>query len=88
MWQYIWLKKDDLAQESSKTRRTREKLLKRFDEVDKKVTKQALDRKSNEISRWIKTNKNERVALVSKENGPVKASKSVSKLSTLLKKDD
>ena len=86
---------EDLAEETAKTKRTREKLQKRLADIEKCVTKQALERKSKEISRWISTHANSRVVLKSKsislfdENqNSVEISKTVVKLSTLLKKHD
>lgn len=55
-----------LAEESSKTRKTREKLRKHLQEMDQNVTPQALKRKSLEIHRWIARHASHRVVLRAK----------------------
>ena len=55
-----------LAEESSKTKKTREKLKKHLQEMDQNVTPQALKRKSLEIHRWISRHAPHRVVLKSK----------------------
>ena len=60
------MSKKNLAQESEKVRKTREKLRKRLLEMDQEVTPQALKRKSSEIHRWIARHASSRVALKSK----------------------
>ena len=55
-----------LAEESLKTRKTREKLRKRLKEMDKEITTQALKRKSTEIHRWIARHASDRVILRNK----------------------
>ncbi len=55
-----------LAEESEKTKKTREKLRKRLEEMDQGITPQALKRKSSEIHRWIARHARERIALRSK----------------------
>lgn len=55
-----------LAEESSKTKKTREKLRKHLQEMDQNVTPQALKRKSLEIHRWISRHAPHRVVLKSK----------------------
>jgi hypothetical protein len=55
-----------LAGESEKTIRARKKLLKRHEELDKQVTKQALERKMLEIHQWIARHASNRVVLRSK----------------------
>lgn len=56
----------ELARESSKTQKTREKLRKRLEEIDKSVTPQALQQKLSEIHRWISRNSTDRLPLKSK----------------------
>lgn len=55
--------KKQIAEESLKTKKAREKLMKRLKEVDAKITKDALERKSIEIHRWISRNVDRRVTL-------------------------
>lgn len=55
-----------LAEESEKTRKTREKLRRRLQEMDKGITPQALKRKSSEIHRWIARHASDRIVLRSK----------------------
>jgi len=42
-----------LAEESIKTKKVREKLKKHLDKIEKQVTQQELNRKLSEIHRWI-----------------------------------
>jgi hypothetical protein len=60
-------KKKNLAEESQKTRKAREKLKKQLDALEKKITKQGLERKTIEIHRWIARNAPLRIALKTKE---------------------
>jgi hypothetical protein len=55
------------VEESVKTRKTREKLRKRLDALEKKITPQALKEKVIEIHRWIALNAGHRVLLRTKE---------------------
>ena len=55
-----------LAEESLKTKKTREKLRKRLKEMEREITAQALKRKSIEIHRWIARHASDRVVLRSK----------------------
>jgi hypothetical protein len=59
-------KKKQIADESQKTRRAREKLKKQLDAFDRKVTPQALEKKTIEIQRWIDRHAAIRVVLKSK----------------------
>lgn len=59
-------KKKDLANESYKTKKAREKLQKRLAEIDAKITKEALERKSIEIHRWISRHADRRIPLKEK----------------------
>ncbi|MBS3904281.1 MAG: hypothetical protein KGZ39_03020 [Simkania sp.] len=56
----------DHAPESAQTQRAREKLRRYFDDLDKKITRQALEKKSVEIHRWIARHAHHRVVLRSK----------------------
>lgn len=55
-----------IAEESPKTQKAREKLRRQFDALDKKITPQALEKKTIEIQRWISRHASHRVALKSK----------------------
>ena len=55
-----------LAEESYKTKKTREKLRKYLQEIDQNLTPQALKKKSMEIHRWIARHAENRIALKSK----------------------
>ena len=59
-------KKKQIAEASPKTRKAREKLKKQLEANDKKITPQALERKSIEIHRWIARHAQNRVILKSK----------------------
>ncbi len=55
-----------LAEESEKTKRAREKLKRRLESIERRVTPQALERKSVEIHRWIARHAPQRVVLRTK----------------------
>lgn len=55
------------AEESLKTRKTREKLQKKLELLEKKITPQALERQVEEIRNWIARNAMHRVSLLEKE---------------------
>lgn len=55
-----------IAEESSKTRKAREKLKKQLDAFEKKITPQALEKKAIEIQRWIARHASQRVPLKNK----------------------
>ncbi len=54
------------APESAKTKRARDKLRKQFEDYEKKITQQALEKKSLEIHRWIARHAHHRVILHTK----------------------
>lgn len=56
-------KKKEIAEESLRTKKAREKLRKRLDALDQKITPQALKEKSIEIHRWIARHAEKRVVL-------------------------
>jgi hypothetical protein len=58
--------KGKIVEESVKTRKAREKLKKRIDAFEKKLTPQALEKKTAEIHRWIAVNAIHRVVLHNK----------------------
>ena len=83
-----------LANESDKTRRAREKLKRRLDTIERKITPQALEKKSVEIHRWIARHAPHRVVLRTKaislfdENkNPAQTSGRVAKLAVNIKRD-
>lgn len=55
-----------LAQESLKTKKAREKLQKRFQSMDEVITKEAIEKKSIEIHRWISRHADKRISLKDK----------------------
>lgn len=59
-------RKKQIAEESSKTQKAREKLKRQFEAFDRKVTPQALEKKTIEIQRWISRHASSRIALKSK----------------------
>lgn len=54
---------NQIAEESSKTQKAREKLKKQLEAVDKKITQQAIEKKTIEIHRWIARHASNRVPL-------------------------
>jgi hypothetical protein len=58
--------KKEVAEESLKTRKAREKLKKQLESIDKMITPQALEKKTIEIHRWIARHAAQRVVLRSK----------------------
>jgi len=59
-------RKKTFADESEKTRKAREKLQKKLEALDQKITPQALEEKSVEIHRWIARHAASRIPLKSK----------------------
>ncbi len=60
-------KKKSPVVESPKVFKAREKLKKKMEAIEKKITQQALDRKSFEIHRWIAKNAADRMGLYDKD---------------------
>lgn len=58
--------KKNLAEESAKTRRAREKLKKQLENVERKMTPQALEKKTIEIHQWIARHTQSRVVIKNK----------------------
>ena len=58
--------KKEIAEESYKTKKAREKLRKQLEEHEKKITPQALEKKTIEIQRWIARHAQTRVVLRNK----------------------
>jgi hypothetical protein len=59
-------KKKEIAEESFKTRKAREKLKKQMEDLEGKITPQALEKKTIEIHRWIARHAPHRIVLRSK----------------------
>lgn len=85
-------KKHMIAEESLKTRKAREKLKRQFDNVEKKITPQALEKKTIEIHRWIASYaaqrvvlKNKGISLFDENQNAAKISERVAKIASTLK---
>ena len=59
-------KRKEIAKESFKTQRAREKLQKRLEMMDSQITKEAMEKKTSEIHRWISRHADRRVSLKNK----------------------
>jgi len=55
-----------LAEESPKTKRAREKLKKQLEDMERRITPQALEKKTIEIHRWIARHAHHRIVLRTK----------------------
>ena len=83
----------DLIEESSKTKKAREKLKEKLDAADKKITPEALKRKSQEISKWIERHADGRVSvkkdisLFDQNQNSVKISRNTEKVIEELKRE-
>lgn len=75
-----------IVEESQKTKKARKKLRERMDNLEKKVTPQALKRKSEEITRWIERHSADRIPvqkdipLFDKNANPAKPSRGIEKM--------
>ncbi len=85
-------KEKQLAEESLKTKKAREKLRRRLEDMDARITKEALNKKSVEIHRWISRHADKRITLRDKtislfdENeNAANVSLKISKIAQLLK---
>lgn len=58
--------KKKIVDESQKTRKAREKLQKKLEALDKKITPQAIEKKAVEIHRWIARHASSRIPLRTK----------------------
>lgn len=56
----------EIASESFKTKRAREKLIKRFEFLDTQITQEAVEKKTVEIHRWISRHADRRISLKNK----------------------
>ena len=59
-------KRKEIAKESFKTQRAREKLQKRLEMMDSQITKEAMEKKTSEIHRWISRHADRTVSLKDK----------------------
>jgi hypothetical protein len=75
-----------MAEESSKTKKARAKLKTRMTSLEKKLTREALTQKSQEINQWISRHATDRLSvekemsLFDKNQNPAKPSRNVSKI--------
>ena len=59
-------KRKEIAPESYKTQKAREKLKKRLETLDAQITKEAMEKKTAEIHCWISRHADRRISLKSK----------------------
>ncbi len=74
-------KRKALADESQKTRKVREKLVKYWDGIEGQVTPEALEEKTVEIREWIARHAQDRVSFKSKNISLFDANQNTAKLS-------
>ena len=74
--------KKTLAEESHKTRKAREKLKKKFNLLEKKITTHELEKKTIEIHRWIARHAHHRIVLKDKNISLFDENQNAAKLST------
>lgn len=74
------------APESAKTKRAREKLKRQIEETSRKITPQALEKKSLEIHRWIARHAHQRVVLRMKTISLFDENQNTAKLSEKISK--
>ena len=78
--------RDEIVEESSKTKKTRDKLKQHLEKSQEKINPAALEKKSSEIARWIERYAQERVSvkknisLFDQNRNPAKMSKNTEKL--------
>jgi hypothetical protein len=85
-------KKKAIAEESQKTKKAREKLKRQLADLEKKITPQALEKKTIEIQRWIARHaqqriilKNKNISLFDENQNAAKLSGRVGQLAEMLK---
>ena len=88
------MQKQELAKESEKTLKAREKLKKRLSKIEQKVTQEALKHKIKEMHLWISrhakyriTLPNKKIALFDENKNSAQLSKYVSVISKKIKED-
>ena len=81
-----------VAEESAKTKKARAKLKEKLDATDKRITPEALEKKSQEISQWIERHSNDRlpvkkdISLFDQNQNSAKMSRNTEKMAEELKK--
>lgn len=78
--------KKKIAEETERTLKARNKLKKRLGLIDEKITDEALEKKNDEIHRWISKHANERVVLKKKSISLFDSNKNAAKMSSKLEK--
>jgi len=85
---------EEVAFESDKTKRAREKLRKQLEVADSQITDQAIDQKKAEIERWIERNtknrsvlKSKAISLFDENQNPAKESSKIEQMSKDLEKE-
>jgi hypothetical protein len=86
-------KRTSIAQESLKTRKARDKLMRHLLNIERKITPQALEKKAMEIHHWIARHahhrvilKNKNISLFDENQNTAKLSRRVAVLAEMLKK--
>jgi hypothetical protein len=74
-----------IAPESAKTRKAREKLQKHWSDIEKKITPEALQEKTDEIHRWIARHAHQRVLLKDKNISLFDENQNAAKISQRVK---
>lgn len=75
------MNKKNIAEESHKTRKAREKLKKKLGLLDRKVTTHELEKKTIEIQRWIARHASSRIVLKDKNISLFDENQNAAKLS-------
>ena len=78
--------KKKLAEETDRTIKARNKLQKRLGALDKQVTEKALEKKTDEIHRWISKHSTDRVVLKKKSISLFDSNKNAAEMSSKLQK--
>ena len=74
-----------LAPESAKTRKAREKLKRHWSDLEKKITPEALQEKTDEIHRWIARHAHQRIHLKNKNISLFDENQNAAKISQRVK---
>lgn len=82
---------EEIAQESPKTKKSREKLRKRLEDLDRMITSDTLKEKTSEIERWISRHSDrmvikEKFSLFDENQNTAKLSPKTAKLAEELRK--
>jgi hypothetical protein len=77
---------ENVAEESHKTKKVREKLKRHLDQIERQVTKKALEQKTSEIHRWIARHALQRVPLKNKEIALFDENQNVASVSQRIRK--